>query len=771
MLDNLNEEQVFAVTNTEGYVRVNAGAGTGKTRTLTYRYAYLINELGISPSAIWAVTFTNKAAFEMKERVRALCGESVGNPLITTFHGFCALFLREEITLLGWPKTFIIEDVSDVKEKLRPWYQELGIDGKKLTLTKAWEYIDGLKETREYVGAFLAPDSEELLKRSKEASDDRARLFWRYLFAQRSTFTLDFDDLILLTLHILQNYPQVLERYQKRFEYILVDEYQDIDLDQNQLVELISAYHKNLFVVGDPDQTIYTFRGARVEYFKEFVQNHPDCLKVFLTKNYRSQEKILKAAFSVISHNHDEERRPLEAMVDSLKLEEMVVVLDPHAKKDNLSESVQSEINRKALFSKTQGLNAQVGLQNLEDKSKLLAKRRSFLPIVSHLASVYVEADYVAEHILEIRKIAPKASIAVLYRANFNATAIENSLVKFKIPYTLSGQLRFFDRKEIKDAIAYLRLRINLHDDDALRRVINVPRRGFGKVRLEYLTKLAHKNRLSLFKALQTFRDDPTLYQRTKLKTFVETLENLASKPLSDPSYDFEILMNATGFEEYIKKSGDDERLESLALLKTYLANFKDHQGEAVNLADFVNNLTLLNREDLKDSDNCVQLMTVHTAKGLEFDYVFLISLNEGTFPTRKAINEQNIEEERRLMYVAMTRAKKQLLLSEAGGNEVNPDNPKVKVPRVPSRFLTELKPEDYLEVGEIDPKYQQQEEVFKQENFKFSYAVGDRVLHAHFGEGVVQALDERDGTYQIFFIKLNKLRTLGLNATLTKLN
>lgn len=273
LLNALNEEQRLAVENIDGYVRLHAGAGTGKTRTLTYRYAYLVSELGIPAKSVWCCTFTNKAASEMKSRILSLCGD-VGEPFVSTFHSFCVSFLKEEIMVIGWPKNFTIWDVSSVKSALRPIYDECHIDGREFPLKKAWEFIDGFKEQGEYITAFIDADSTKLLTRSDRALDLGGKIFWRYLFAQRTSYALDFDDLILLTLYILKNFPKVRERWQERLEYIMVDEFQDIDRDQYELVEILAGKHHNLFIVGDPDQTIYSWRGARVEYFNDFIVNH-----------------------------------------------------------------------------------------------------------------------------------------------------------------------------------------------------------------------------------------------------------------------------------------------------------------------------------------------------------------------------------------------------------------------------------------------------------------------------------------------------------------
>lgn len=995
-LDELNDEQRAAVEATEGYVCLHAGAGTGKTRTLTYRYAYLISEYGIAPRAVWCVTFTNRAALEMKQRVQRMCGNAIGNPFVTTFHGFCALFLREEINAIGWPKTFTISDVSDVKDMLRPLYSECQIDGKKLSLKKAWEFIDGFKETKDYIAPLIGPDSSELLRRSDEASEDTLKLFWRYLFAQRTTYSLDFDDLILLTLHILKNNDEVRERWQQRLEYILVDEFQDIDRDQYELVEILAAHHHNLFIVGDPDQTIYSFRGARVEYFNNFVENHgEEAQRLYLTYNYRSSAEILAAAYAVISHNYDENRKPLLAKRTDITLEQMVLVRDPNRTQDNeLSPEVAAALNDRAYYSLTHASPENLGssipeverpnmlgksvrsqLKNehrlsrlgltvthaqtsfldaigtpapqpvvtqVEEKrteptelhyapypqlasdnaalnaywqggagdadwaeearafgltppqaSELIAPSpvavpsavtavppavaalvagsaassagavpsaemtapealspvvvsapavvtqpvvqpeptratpalssaqlpaaqpnahlqaltgisdlnalsevpnaqgyvRSMKPVIGHAGSIYREAEFVAKTIVAIRALDPKASIAVLYRAHYIALNLENALVQNKIPYCVVGEQRFFDRKEIRDVIAYIRLRCNLDDDVAFRRIVNVPARNFGKKRMEHLENLARSEGCSLFRALVHHLDDKFLCARPEIQNFVKVMTDLALTPLGNPVDDFELIVNNTGYEEWIKNNGEDERLENISALKNYLYDFRKNQDDEVNLADFIGNVTLMTSADEAHLSRSVRLMTVHNAKGLEFDYVFVVSLNEAVFPSKKAVNELNVEEERRLMYVAMTRAQKQLILTEAGGYiTVRQNNDQMKLPREPSRFLREITPDLYAEVGAPFPCSKLKAVLKKSESTpnlnlpanegasgqtpqdganNQPNLVGAKVFHKIFGEGTIRAVRYEMGEYAIYFDKLKKERTLSFSAKL----
>lgn len=950
-LEVLNDEQRSAVEQTEGYVCLHAGAGTGKTRTLTYRYAYLIKEYGISPRSVWCVTFTNKAAVEMKQRVQRLCGNAIGNPFVTTFHGFCALFLREEIMAIGWPKTFTICDVSDVKDLLRPLYKECNIDGKKLSLKKAWEFIDAQKGTKDYISALIGHDSSVLIKRSEESTDDALKIFWRYLFAQRTTYSLDFDDLILLTLHILENFPEVRERWQKRLEYILVDEFQDIDRDQYMLVEILAAYNNNLFIVGDPDQTIYSFRGARVEYFQNFVQVHgSQAHKLNLTYNYRSQAAILQAAYSVISNNPDPDRLPLIAMREDITLDDMIISRDPNSKiYEKMSPQVAAHIAKRSYYSSLNGSkghndrlakavgfkhqkklerigleprNTSFELNTLPDSSNdyELTKEQSstftnqgsqqplvseanqsnsahasqrhdslqgnegpqvgngnfsnqvspwdrpsngqgitkgydfvsslargfgnhghnggheaqamnihgapvvydlsapgpnesqsgygaqevygfkseraedaywalrntltevpnkkgqalsLKPLITHASSVYTEADYVVDCIKEIRYLEPEASIAILYRAHYVAMQFENALVAAKIPYNVIGDLRFFDRKEIRDVIAYIRLRVNLDDDVAFRRVVNVPPRGFGKKRMEKLEFIAKQQSCSLFRALLLSQDDEFLFARqTKMPEFIKVMSELSGAPFKSPVDDFEFIINNTGYEEWIKESGEDERLENIATLKSYLADFKKNQDDEVNLADFISNVTLMTSADESSPINAVRLMTVHNAKGLEFDYVFVVSVNEAVFPSKKAINELNVEEERRLMYVAMTRARKQLFLSEAGGMLQNRQDPQAKIPRLPSRFLAEIQKDAAVEIGgSYMSSIAQNDFRGSMENTSNLMSVGERFRHKLLGEGIVQQVRVVEGEYVVFYEKLGRERTLSFTAKFERLS
>ena len=414
---------------------------------------------------------------------------------------------------------------------------------------------------------------------------------------------------------------------------------------------------------------------------------------------------------------------------------------------------------------------------------------RSMKPVIGHAGSIYREAEFVAKTIVAIRALDPKASIAVLYRAHYIALNLENALVQNKIPYCVVGEQRFFDRKEIRDVIAYIRLRCNLDDDVAFRRIVNVPARNFGKKRMEHLENLARSEGCSLFRALVHHLDDKFLCARPEIQNFVKVMTDLALTPLGNPVDDFELIVNNTGYEEWIKNNGEDERLENISALKNYLYDFRKNQDDEVNLADFIGNVTLMTSADEAHLSRSVRLMTVHNAKGLEFDYVFVVSLNEAVFPSKKAVNELNVEEERRLMYVAMTRAQKQLILTEAGGYiTVRQNNDQMKLPREPSRFLREITPDLYAEVGAPFPCSKLKAVLKKNEstpNLNLSSndavsgqttqdgasaqpnLVGAKVFHKIFGEGTIRAVRYEMGEYAIYFDKLKKERTLSFSAKL----
>ena len=746
LLQDLNVEQQAAVTTTEGYVRVSAGAGTGKTRTLTYRYAYLISGLGLSPRAVLCVTFTNKAAQELKARVSKLCGD-IANPMVATFHGFCAEFLRQEIKAVGFPQNFGILDVADSKSLIKQVFRALKVNGREFSLKKAWEYIDGRKYDISYARELIAVDSEHILKLAHSVATVPERVFWHYVYLQRQQYLLDFDDLIALTLIILQDFAQVRQQWQERLEYILVDEFQDIDKLQYQLMEILAGEHHNLFIVGDPDQTIYSFRGADVRFFNAFTQVHPQATALYLTHNYRSQEHILDCAYTVIAHNTEVKRHKLIA---HFKLSpQQAIGLNLRALK--VEDDALKDLRQHPLSGKLPPPPPQFAL--------LKPIKPSLKPALIHLPNRKQEARFICDEIAEIRSREPTASIAILYRAHYISAPIEQALVQAKIPYSVQADVPFFMRAEVKDVIAYLRLVLNLQDDMALMRVINRPRRGFGKKRMERLQYLAAQDKLPLFATLCRYVDDSELNLSSALLDFITTLNHLHKSPRVGPLAEYERIVNAFHYEEQLKQLGDEERLSNLNMLREQCAAFEREAGERTVLADFLNHIALFTAADLREKPGAVKLMSVHNAKGLEFDYVFIAALNEKIFPSAKSLTVPELEEERRLLYVAMTRARRQLFMTESA--EFAPaDGTNLKA----SRFTYEMRRDEIVECGtppaaqsfgggvELATQY---------------FVPGQEVCSEIIGRGRVESVDVTAGEYKIFFYALKRVRTLSFKAPL----
>ena len=723
-LDSLNTLQRQAVECTEGYIRVLAGAGTGKTKTLTSRYAYLVEMLGLSPSSVLCITFTNKAANEMKERIKKLCG-NIASPWVCTFHGFCADFLRQEADVLGYPLNFAILSVPEVKEVLKPIYETLGINGREFSLQDGWEFIDSLKcKDISYVKDMLNEDSNHLLKlASQDGISSKMAMFYLYLYHERVTAVMDFDDLIAFTLTILNDHEEIRCLWQKRIAYMQIDEFQDIDRLQYELVEILTNQYKNLFIVGDPDQTIYTFRGACVKFFTEFSKLHNDTKEFAFTDNYRSQESILDCAYTVISKNPDTGRVHLKAKRSDIKLDDMSKTVGINLKNQEFNVS-------KMLLA----MDGHTTVDAINEPKFEIVKEvpQSFKPILAGCINEDEEADFIARQVKEIKRIYPNRSIAILYRARHVSSKIENALVRYEIPYKVIGDYNFFERREILDVLSFLRLCLNPHDDIAMRRVINVPQRGFGKTRLKRLEADAQDLGESLFTTLERSLDNPFYTKRTRILDFVKTVENLSVrlKQNLSPVYAIELILNDFLYEETLKRQGEKERLESIAQLRQLAYEYQEHLGESCNIADFLSHLVLFTSQDEGLPQDKVVLMTIHNAKGLEFDYVFVAGLNENTFPSTKAVSFSDLEEERRLFYVAITRACRQLFLSSISGG--------TKQGRVqePSRFVDDLDEGEILEIG---LKLKLSNESFNSDNdLKAEFKVKDKVFHKVFGPGEV---------------------------------
>lgn len=710
----LNAAQLEAVTTTEGYVRVIAGAGTGKTRTLSERFAYLVNELGILPGNILCVTFTNKAANEMRNRIKRLTG---GNDTgyINTFHGFCVSVLREDGHEIQYPKSFLVLDNGDIDAMLQIIYEERGLTLRNMTFSQARDMIEMQKlvERPEYYRDMLSLSLEELYKKYWAATKPHDIIFYGYLYQEKKCFGVDYNDLLVFVLYIFARNPEIRLKWQQRLEYIMVDEFQDIDAIQYQLMEVLAAYHKNLFVVGDPDQTIYTWRGANVRYLLDFDERFQDAHTVMMLENYRSVPQVLDVANSLIAKN--KERIPKD----------------------------------------------------------LVAVRKDHGPTVwRHAKSSAEEAQWITQGVQSLHKAGvPYRAIAVLYRAHYASRSIEEAFLKARIPHTIYSGVPFFGRKEVKDALSYLRM-IAYQDDLSFARVVNVPKRNMGKRRMTFLREEAENRGCSLYEALQLTIENE-IFKGTKAKEFVALVEEFRhsyeGRPVSEV---LSALLNESDYEKTLRTEGGQERLDNLAELKQSIYEFETTCGEEVTLEQYLYQIALLSNLDaFDDAQDKVRLMTIHSAKGLEFPHVFLCSMSEGILPSRKTMTFEAMEEERRLAFVALTRARDGLYLTEAEGTGHE------NMPRYPSRFLLEIDPAT-LEFSNPPTEVQMQQ---ARSAYGFTdkwiadmsaapeFSVGDRVVHSVFGKGEIQDIDREKRAYVIQFDSLPTARALSFRVKLER--
>ena len=696
---DLNAEQRLAVETTEGYVRVVAGAGSGKTRTLAHRFAYLVQKLGVLPAHILCVTFSNKSAHEMRVRIRALTGDN-DTGLVNTFHGFCAGVLREDGHAVGYPQNFPILDNSDIDLILRGIYDERGLTMRDLTFAAARDMFEIRKTLKEpgYCHDMVNLPLEELKRRYDEAKTPRDIVFRGYLYRQKKCFALDYNDLLLFTLMIFAEKPDIRRKWQERLEYVMIDEFQDIDPLQYKLMEELTAYHRNLFVVGDPDQTIYTWRGANVNYLLEFDRKFPGSTTVTMNRNYRSTPEILSVVNSLIDKN-------------TLRIRKNLV-----AEKKGGPRVLCRQGNRPA-----------------DEADWIVAKMKAL-----HGAGV------------------PYAHMAVLYRAHYVTREIEGALQRAEVPYAIYSGVQFYDREEVKDALSYLRL-VFARDDLAFLRVANKPRRNLGTRRIAFLKARAEENGSTLYETLKASLD-ADIFKGTKARELVDLVERHQSAS-GGASEELAALMDESGYEAMLRTEGAQARLDNLSELKNGICQFEESCGEECTVGDYLAHVALFtNRDADTGAADRVKLMTVHTAKGLEFPYVFLCSLNEGVFPSRKTETREQMEEERRLAFVAMTRAEQALFLTSTGGRAFD------GVPRFPSRFLLDIDPAtfDYETPPRKDLLASVREKVAREavkDGKPSVYPVGARVSHAVFGEGVVAANDPKDGICQVRFVQLSTTR------------
>ena len=707
-LKELNPEQYKAATTTEGFIRVVAGAGSGKTKTLTARFMYLVEALGISTANILCVTFTNKAAAEMKKRIRKqLPDQDLGR--ITTFHGFCVGLLKEDCHVVQYPTTFIVLDEEDKEAMLRTVFEDLGITSRDMTIKDAVDYIGWRKGGRGYVKTLIDSNINHILDLVESANTLKDKVMYRYFYEQRKCYGLDFDDLVYFALYILEHDKATREKWQHRLEYVMVDEFQDIDKDQYALADILSGYHKNLFVVGDPDQTIYTWRGADVKFILEFDSRHENVQTIYLNTNYRSVPQILTASNALIDKNRE-------------RLKKQLTAVRPNSNK----------------------------------------------PLYFHAKTGQLEADWMTAQMRAMHEGGRAYSdMGVLYRAHYVSRALEESLIRNKIPYVLYSGVEFYKRKEIKDILCYLRM-IYSGDDVSFLRTVNEPRRGVGRTRIRALKEYAELNRCNLYEALLASLETD-LFRRSRARDYVRLIEKY--RAIFDGMDLTDLLsgvLSESGYEEMLRSSGEEERLDNLAELKQAIYDFERKAGEEVSLGNYLDHAALFTNMDQTEKAQAVKLMTVHAAKGLEFPVVFLCGLSEGIFPGKRANTREKLEEERRLAYVAFTRAKDKLFLSDAAGTNYDGSF------RYPSRFLFNAEKENLDYVVPLDPELIEDamDHIRKTENMaepvrKKGEAVGKRVRHAIFGDGTVIGIPRGQEGYIVQFDKIVTPRTFGISVKL----
>lgn len=709
VLENLNEEQIEAVTSTEGYIRVVAGAGSGKTRALTHRFAYLVNDLGIRPGNILCVTFTNKAANEMRQRIHYLTGDN-DTGFINTFHGFCVSVLQEDSHAVQYPKSFLVLDNSDIDAMLRMIYEERGLTLRDMTFAAARDYFEmrkGLYEPDYYLN-FISLSTADLYRKYMEAEDIKDILFYGYLYQEKKCFGFDYNDLIFVTIHIFKTHPDILLKWQKRLEYIMIDEFQDIDPPQYELMEMLCKYHNNLFIVGDPDQTIYTWRGANQRFLLDFDKQFHEVKTIMMMKNYRSIPEVLNCANSLIEKNHR-------------RIAKELIPMRPHGLKVRFHHS-----------------------RTTEAEAAFIAKEISLL----HQAGVSYR------------------EITVLYRAHYVTRSIEDMFIREEIPYMIYSGINFYERTEIKDALSYLRM-IAFKDDLSFLRIVNQPKRNMGKRRIAFLKEYADSHQCTLYTALLETLDNE-IFANTKAGQFVSLIDkfsrSFADQQISEVLRD---ILDESGYEKMLRTEGAQNRLDNLAELKQSVYEYENASGEETDLATYLTHIALFTSQDVSDHKDQVKLMTIHAAKGLEFPYVFLCSMNEGILPSRKTNTEMAMEEERRLAFVAITRAEEGLYLSDAEGR--NFDNS----PRYVSRFILDISPlylsydvelPDSL-IKDSDRFIKRSENSLLPDLGELGLKVGDRVTHPVFKEGTITDISLSEEAIFIQFDSLASPRGIALRA------
>ena len=732
--NDLNENQYNAVTTEAQHVRVIAGAGSGKTRVLTYRISYLISELGVEPWKILAITFTNKVANEMKARVIKMIPEAEHDLTIKTFHSFAALFLRHEISILGFPSSFIILDEEDQTKLIKDIAAEMGFKRGDKIVGVTLNYIGKQKLLEKY------PDDINIVKPAFEDEKTCLEIYQRYEEEKYKNFALDFDDLLLLTNRILEDYPDIRTKWQNRIDHILIDEFQDTNDVEYKMVKFLKKPEASLYVVGDPDQTIYTWRGANQNIILDLNKRYYDMITIVLDRNYRSTQAILNAANKLIAHN-----------------------------KLRVTKNLYTE-------------------QNMGEKVNVHSSPSSRL-----------EADYVAREISKLKQFGgyEYKDIALLYRSNYITMDFEAALTRYQIPYKIYGGMKFYQRREIKDVLSYFHLIVNTKDDISFSRIMNVPKRGIGETSEQLIKEEAHSANKSLYEYVRDVdpkESEVSTRVLNSLKTMITNIEiarNDIAKNEEVFSKILEDMIWSLGYQEYLLKEDDgDERVENVRALFEDIRHFLKSNPEST-FDEYLQNVALISAQDEVVDGDFVTLMTVHTAKGLEYPVVFVVRFNQGVFPNQRTMFEGGylaLEEERRLAYVAMTRAKQKLYLTlsndysyviqsnlgpsqflKESGNEVLVtrennifrSNKKIERPKVFS-----FDDGDHLDFEDESPKYKQDFDDIT--NDVDSWHVGDIVIHKKLGRGVVVAL-EGDDIIKVNFDEHGEKSILGTHPSVSK--
>lgn len=729
--DTLNDRQREAVFHTEGPVLILAGAGSGKTRVLTHRIAYLIEEKGVNPWNIMAITFTNKAAGEMRERVDKIVGFGSESIWVSTFHSSCVRMLRRFIDRLGYDTNFTIYDTDDQKTLMKDICKRLDIDTKIYKERAIMAAISSAKDE------LIGPEEYEINVMGDFSKRKIALAYKEYQKELKKNNALDFDDLIMKTVELFQACPDVLEYFQERFKYIMVDEYQDTNTAQFKFVSLLAGKYRNLCVVGDDDQSIYKFRGANIKNILGFEHVFADAKVVRLEQNYRSTQNILNAANQVIRNNLERKTKTLWT---------------------------ENEEGEKLHF-------------------------RQFM-------NAYEEAEYIVGDIS--KKVREKdgeyRDMAILYRTNAQSRLFEEKFLMANIPYKLVGGVNFYARKEIKDLLAYLKTVDNARDDLAVKRIINVPKRGIGATTLSRVQDYASQENISFYNALRQAEQITALGRAAaKVAPFVTFIQTLRSKvEILSPSELLKDIIDSTGYVKELEAEGTEEaeaRIENIDELITKVVSYEEENDEPT-LSGFLEEVALVADIDSVDGDdNQVLLMTLHSAKGLEFPFVYLAGMEDGIFPSYMTITADDpteIEEERRLCYVGITRAMKDLTLTCAQQRMIRGETQYNKV----SRFIKEI-PRELVELGRefqekkvmdipMPTSFRQMKQAFKQPAFVpkqfevkksdgLDYSVGDTVKHIKFGTGVVTAIVEGGRDYEVT-VNFDKVGVKKMFASFAKL-